>query len=43
VIYFIHQRKTTKNASTNPTKLSQEVVNDEEEEMTTYLRNQEDA
>lgn len=46
IVYFIHQRQTTKKAettSTNSKKISPEGVNDEEQEMTIYLRDQEDT
>ncbi len=46
IVHFIHQRQTTKKAettSTNSKKISPEGVNDEEQEMTIYLRDQEDT
>jgi hypothetical protein len=46
IVYFIHQRQTTKKAeatSKNSKNISPEGVNDEEQEMTIYLRDQENA
>ena len=45
VVYFIHQRKKTKNVrvtSTDDPELNFEAINTEEQEMVDYLKNQED-